>query len=75
MKISLRCEVIEVRKDNNYDYFLEKSKEEIHSTLFILKNNDLITGTVRLPNDLGFGKIYQIIVDLDNPLEVVSKAS
>lgn len=73
MKIALRCEVKRVEKNNNYNYLTNKSEEKITSELSVLENNDSIRGSINLPGDLGFGKIYQIVVDLDNPLEVVQK--
>lgn len=75
MKIALRCEVSKVEKRKEYDYGTGQYKEEVHSTLNILKNNDSITGEIKLTDDLGFGKLYQIVVDLDNSLEVVSQTS
>ena len=75
MKIALRCEVSKVEKRSEYNYSTNKSEEKITSELTILKNNDSITGWIHLPGDLGFGKIYQIVVDLDNPLEVVQKTT
>lgn len=75
MKIALRCEVKRVEKRTEYSYSTNKSEEKVTSELEILKNNDSITGSINLKGDLGFGKIYQIVVDLDNPLEVVQKTT
>lgn len=75
MKIALRCEVSKVEKRNEYNYSTYKNNEYTTSDLKILQNNDKITGTISLPGDLGFGKLYQIVVDLDNPLEVVQEAT
>lgn len=75
MKIALRCEVSKVEKKNEYNYSTYKNNEYTTSDLKILQNNDKITGTVSLQGDLGFGNIYQILIDLDNPLEVVQKTT
>lgn len=73
MRITLKCEVVGVKKSNNYNYSTSKYEEKISSQLSILKNNDGITGTIELDGKLSFGGLHQIIIDTLPYEQVVTK--
>lgn len=71
MQITLKCEVTEVSKNLKYDYGYTKQTEVTTSSLKVLNNKDHIEGSIRLPGDLGFGRIYELIINTSNPIEVI----